>query len=64
MLKCDSGCDARSRIFPVEFTELPLPGQHPERIANFRPQAATKVERPGPRLEAIERDDSRQTKYR
>jgi hypothetical protein len=62
MLKGDSSIDARGRVFAVELTKLPLPGQHPQRITNFGAQAATKVIRPWPRLETIERDYSRQSK--
>src|SRR5262249_29770803 len=64
MSKSNSRGDARSRIFAVEFTELPLPGQHPEGVANLRAQAATEVERARARFEAVVGDDSRQSKDR
>ena len=54
--------DARSSVFAREFTELPLPRQHPKRIAHFSTQAAREIERARTSLQAIERNDARQAK--
>jgi hypothetical protein len=51
--------DCGARVFSFELAKLPLPREHPERVANFGAQAAIKVCFSRAALEPVERHNRR-----
>ena len=52
--------ERRGGVFALKLAELPLPGQHPQRVAHFGAQAAREVSRARPCLEPVVGDDARE----
>ncbi|WP_221889753.1 hypothetical protein [Streptomyces sp. WAC06614] len=51
------GGHGRAGVGGPELAELPLPGEHPERVADLHPQGAAEVGGPGPAFEPVPQAD-------